>query len=62
MSKRISDGERRITLKLAEAQGELAIARVRIEQLQEMVSGLAAAINRILETPPFVGEKSEPVA
>jgi len=59
VSRRVSDGERRMALRLAEAQAELDISRVRIEQLQEMVTSLAAAINRILETPPY-RTKQEP--
>jgi hypothetical protein len=53
MSKRISDGERKVTLLLAAQQGDLATARVRIEQLQEMVASLGAALARLLDTPPF---------
>jgi len=59
MSKRMSDGERRMTLLNAQQQAELDIARVRVEQLAEMVSSLAVAINRILDTPPF-SSKREP--
>jgi len=56
MSKRISDGERRVTLELAALQGDVAVTRVRIEQLQDMVASLGAALANLLDKPPFVRE------
>ena len=53
MSKRISDGERRVTTMLAALQGDVDIARVRIEQLQDMVASLGAALISLLNKPPF---------
>lgn len=53
MSKRISDGERRVTTMLAALQGDVDIARVRIEQLQDMVASLGAALIGLLNKPPF---------
>jgi len=56
MSKRISDGERRVTLELAALQGDVAVTRVRIEQLQDMVASLGAALANLLDKPPFTRE------
>jgi hypothetical protein len=56
MSKRISDGERRVTLELAALQGDVAVTRVRIEQLQDMVASLGAALVTLLDKPPFTRE------
>ena len=56
MSKRISDGERRITLLLAAQQADTDIARVRVEQLQEMVASLGVALTHLLARAPFTRE------
>jgi hypothetical protein len=53
MSPRISDGQRQVAAQLAQQQSDIDIARVRIEQLQEMVASFGAALARLLDTPPF---------
>jgi hypothetical protein len=55
MSPRISDGQRQVAAQLAQQQSDIDIARVRIEQLQEMVASFGAALARLLDTPPFTG-------
>jgi len=45
-----------VTLELAALQGDVAVTRVRIEQLQDMVASLGAALANLLDKPPFVRE------
>jgi hypothetical protein len=56
MSKRISEGERRLTMLVAQQQADIDIAVVRIEQLQDMVAGMALALTNVLARPPFTRE------
>ena len=57
MSKRTSDGERRITLQLAAQQADIDVVRIRIERLRKDTARLVSDLDELLAGTPFVAGK-----